>query len=106
MPSSKRHFEIIRNNDHHNHLSCTISAIGGVSITTFAEGQRDVAITCTGCKYLSAFGTICLLGRERQGCREKLIRDEPNTLSDLLLNRRIEAVNTTRGTIASNREQR
>ena len=87
-------------------LSCTISAIGGVRITTFAEGQRDVAITCTGCKYLSAFGTICLLGRERQGCREKLIRDEPNTLSDLLLEQRIEAVAAPRGNMASNRERR
>lgn len=54
-----------------------------------------MAITCTGCKYLSAFGTICLLGRERQGCREKLIRETPGTLSDMLLARRMEAVATT-----------
>lgn len=51
-----------------------------------------MAITCNGCRYLSAFGTMCLMGRERYTCREKAIREEPETVADLILRKRIEAL--------------
>jgi hypothetical protein len=52
-----------------------------------------MAISCTGCRYLSAFGTICLLGRERHSCRAKAVReDAPDTMSEMILKTRMDAV--------------
>jgi len=52
-----------------------------------------MAISCNGCRYLSAFGTLCLLGRERHSCRAKAVReDAPDTMSELILKTRMEAV--------------
>ena len=51
-----------------------------------------MAITCNGCRYLSAFGTMCLMGRERRTCRDKAMREEPDTVADMILSKRIDAV--------------
>lgn len=52
-----------------------------------------MAISCTGCRYLSAFGTLCLLGRERHSCRAKAVmEDSPDTMSELILKTRMDAV--------------
>jgi hypothetical protein len=51
-----------------------------------------MALTCRSCRYLSSFGTFCLLGVERSRCHRKVLREDAATMSELLIEQRIDVL--------------